>query len=236
VPPERRVDPEPVALAHQLVAEARPHAEQHLELVVVLTEGALGDQALPLLEKPFVVRRDPDVAATLEQLLERLHEARLDCFEIAEGDLRRLEIDPLADPYVRPQLGESAHVVDRPLQPCLEDDADVVVPRLPQLAVDPKRVVGRGRVLHVDPDEVVALSRVPDDVLEVLAKELVAQVQPECGRLDADVRVERTALEGVDRLAVCTGDRAGLLRVGDLLAEHVQRRELALRVQLEHDS
>ena len=109
------------------------------------------------------------------------------------------------------------------------------MPRLPQLAVDPQRVVGRGGVLHVDPDEVAELGRVPDQALEVLAKELVTQVQPECGRLDADVRLERAALEGVDRLAVGAGDRAGLLRVGDLLAEHVERCELALGVQLEHD-
>jgi hypothetical protein len=71
-------------------------------------------------------------------------------------------------------------------------------------------------------------------VLEVLPAELVAQVQPQRRRLDADVRVEPAALERVDRLAVGAGDPAGLVRIRDLLAEDVEGRELALGIQLVH--
>ena len=52
---------------------------------------------------------------------------------------RRLDVDPLAEPHVRLQVGERAHVAERPPQVRLEHDAEVVVPGLAQLAVEPQR-------------------------------------------------------------------------------------------------
>jgi hypothetical protein len=101
------------------------------------------DEALPLLEQPLVVRRNPDVAAQVEQSLERLDEAGADRVEVAVGDLGALEVDALAEPNVRPQLRELGQVGRRPLQPGLQDDADVLLPGLAQLAVAPQRVVSR---------------------------------------------------------------------------------------------
>ena len=107
------------------------------------------------------------------------------------------------------------------------------VPRLSQLPVGAQRVVGRGGVLHVDPDEGVVLGRVRHDGIEVLVEEVVTEVQPEGRRLDADVRVEPAA-KRVDRLAIGACDLARLVRVGDLLPEHVERRQLPFGVQLEY--
>ena len=157
--------------------------------------------------------RDADVRASLEQRLECLDEARSHRVEVAVGDLRRLEVDALAKPHVRPQVCELAHVRERPLEARLQDDADVLVPRRAQLTVDPQRVVGGRRVLHVDAHEVLALRSVAHDGLEILVEELVAEVQAERGQLHADVRVELLAREGVDRLPVGRGDRAGLVRI-----------------------
>ncbi len=70
-----------------------------------------------------------------------------------------------------------------------------------------------------------------DDGLEVLAAELVGEVEPERGELDADVGVEAAALDLGEDVAVGLGDRARVLLAGDLLAEDVDGRELPLRVQ-----
>ena len=109
------------------------------------------------------------------------------------------------------------------------------MPALAQLAVDAQRVVGRGRVLHVDPDEVPALTSVRDDRLEVLPAEVVPELQPERGGLDADVRVELAAVERLERLSVGRCDRARLVGVRDLLAEDVDRRHLPLGIEAADD-
>ena len=60
---------------------------------------------------------------------------------------------------------------------------------------------------------------------------VVVELQPEPGRLDADVGVEAVPLEGVERGDVLCRDRRRLGRVHDLLAEHVDGRELPLCIQ-----
>ena len=50
--PERDVDPQPMALADELVSQARSDAEQHLELVLVTRQATLGDEAPSLVEQP----------------------------------------------------------------------------------------------------------------------------------------------------------------------------------------
>ena len=104
-----------------------------------------------------------------------------------------------------------------------------------QLPVDTKRVVGRRRVLHVDADEVVPLPGVRDDGLEVLAAEVIAELEPEPRDLDADVGVELLAVERLERFPVGRGDRARLARVRDLLAQDVDRRHLPLGVEAPDD-
>jgi len=63
-----------VPFAHELVAEARPHAEQHLELVLLSRELTLEDKPAAMSQERFVMRRDADVAPRVEQGLERPHE------------------------------------------------------------------------------------------------------------------------------------------------------------------
>src|SRR5204862_7892345 len=59
---ERHVDTQLVPLRDELVAARRPHAQQHLELVFVAREAALGHEPPPLAEQPLVMRGDADVA------------------------------------------------------------------------------------------------------------------------------------------------------------------------------
>ena len=105
-----------------------------------------------------------------------------------------------------------------------------------QLADEPQRVVGRGRVLHVDPHEAVRRLRSRDHRLDVALAEVVAELQSEPGRLDADVRVEVVALEGVERRDVLGCDLRGLGLLRDLLAQDVDGREPTGRVQLRDDA
>ena len=63
------------------------------------------------------------------------------------------------------------------------------------------------------------------------AADLVAELEPEARELHGDVRVEPLALDPLERPEVGGGDPAGLLGARDLLAEHVDGGELALRVQ-----
>ena len=79
-----------------------------------------------------------------------------------------------------------------------------------QLAEEPQGLVGRRRVLHVDPHEAVRRLRGRDHRLDVALAEVVAELQAEPGRLDADVRVEVVPLEGVERRNVLGCDRRGL--------------------------
>ena len=101
-------------------------AEQHLELVLVAARGrARGSSRARLGDQLLVVRRDRDVAALREQRLEAAHEARAHLVGILERDRRGLEVDALAEPDVV----EPGDVVERPPQPRLQHDADVVVAR-----------------------------------------------------------------------------------------------------------
>ena len=220
-----------MAFGDERVAERLSDAEQHLELVVVGAELVLGDEPLALVDQPVVVGGDPDVAAGLEQLLERVDEVLPHLVELLEGELGRLDVDPLAQPDVRPQVGKRTDVVDRPAQVGLEDDADVVVPGVAQLAVEPQRVVGRARVLHVDADEVADLGRVGHDLLEVAAAEAVAELEPERRQLHAHVRVQVVPLDRLEHVAVLADDRHRLVDAGDLLAEDVDRRHLPALVE-----
>ncbi len=153
------------------------------------------------------MRRDADVAARVEQRVEAAQEVRAHRLGVGERDRRRLEVDALAEPNARPQVGERVDVVERPAQARLQDDAEVVVPALAQLAVEPQRVVGRRRVLHVDPDEVAVAGRGAHDVEEVLAAEVVRELEPERRELDADVRVELGLVNRREDVAVRLRDR-----------------------------
>src|SRR5204863_3516770 len=90
---ERHVDPQAMPLVDERVPEPRAHTEQHLELVPVTIEPALRDGPLRLLDQPFVVRRDPDVATGVEQRFEGVDEALLHRAVVAELDLARLDVD-----------------------------------------------------------------------------------------------------------------------------------------------
>jgi hypothetical protein len=73
------------------------------------------------------VRGDSDVRAALEQHVERSDEVVADFLVPLVGDELRLEVDPLAQADVRPQLGERADVPEGAAEARLQDDADVVV-------------------------------------------------------------------------------------------------------------
>ena len=132
--------------------------------------------------------------------------------------------------------GERRDVVERAPQRRLQHDADVVVPRLAQLAVERERVVGRGRVLHVDPHEAFVGAAAAITRSTFARQSSWSSFSPSAVELDADVRVEPVPLDLGEHLHVRVGDRLGLVRVRDLLAEHVDRRQLALRVQLGDDA
>ena len=65
---------------------------------------------------------------------------------------------------------------------------------------------------------------------------LGAELEPEARQLHRDVRVEPLALDPLERGVVGGCDLAGLGRRGDLLAEDVDGRGLALGVQPPHDA
>ena len=110
------------------------------------------------------------------------------------------------------------------------------MPLVAQLAVQRERAVGRRRVLHVDPHEPAAGRGIDDDRLEVLAAEVVVELEPERRELDRDVRVELLVVEPREHVVVLTRDRARLVGARDLLAEHVDGRELPFRVQPSDDA
>src|SRR5436305_1895821 len=82
----------------ELVRPMLPHAEQHLELVVLAAQPC--DTLEPALDQPFVVRRDPDVGPDAEQLVECPNEVRPHRVEVRERNLGRLDVDALAKPHV----------------------------------------------------------------------------------------------------------------------------------------
>src|SRR5579862_1298361 len=59
----RDVDAQPVALRGELVTPLLPHAEEHLQLVLLAPQQALRDPRERLPDQPLVVRRDPDMTA-----------------------------------------------------------------------------------------------------------------------------------------------------------------------------
>src|SRR5690242_14177721 len=77
-----------------------------------------------------------------------------------------------------------------------------------------------------------ARSRILDHRTEVVAAEVVRQLQPEPGELHADAGLEAAALDVGEDVLVGADDRRRLLLGRDLLAEHVDRRDLSLRVEL----
>ena len=211
------------------VAQLRTDAEQHLELVAVGRQRTFAQQPQRLVDEPFVVGGDRRVAAAVDQRLQRAHEAVPHRLVVAELDRLRLDVDPLAEPDARTR--ERRGVVDRALQRGLKHRADAPVTLVAQLAEEPQRVVRRRRVLHVDPHEAVRRLGRRDHGLDVALAEVVAELQPEPGRLDADVGVEPVLLERVERGDVLGRDRGRLVLVLDLLPEHVDGRELPLGVQ-----
>ena len=228
------VDPKPMAVGDDSIAQLGAHAQQHLELVAILLEAPFAQEAERLLDEPLVMCRDRGVAIAVQERLERLDEAGSHRLVVLELDRLGLDVDPLAKPDARP--GERGGIRDRSLERRLEDRADAAVTLVAQLAEEPQRLVGRGRVLHVDPHEAVRRLGGRDHRLDVALAELVAELQAEPGRLDADVRVEVVPLEGVERRNVLCGDRRGLGLVGDLLAQDVDGRELAVRVEFRDDA
>ena len=85
---------------------------------------------------------------------------------------------PLHRRALRPQLGRRSRVLERPLEPRLQDDPDVLVSGFAQLAVEPQVVIHRRRVLHVDPHEVATPAARATSVDEVVTAELVAEPEP----------------------------------------------------------
>src|SRR6266545_2599526 len=230
----RHVHAQPMPGGDELTRTLLTHAEQHLELVVA--RGHTRDAAQRLADQPLVVRRDADVGALLEQRVQALDEVRAHRVVVGERDRRRLDVDALAEAEVRPPVGERADVVERAAEVRLEYDADVVEAALAQLAVQAQRLRGRRRVLHVDADEVAVLRGLGKQPLEVLAAEVVGELEPESRRLHAHVRVEPFALDRLENLAVLLCDCARLRLARDLLAEYVDRGELPLRVQAPDDA
>src|SRR5215207_5638039 len=207
------------------------YAEQHLELVLRRLQTVLADEPQALRDQPLVVRRDPDVRASPQQLAKTEYEVLPDRVEVAIRDQRRLHVNAFAKTDVRAQGRKVANVPDRPPEVCLEDDAEVVETFLAQLSIHPQGVARTARVLHVDAHEVAALGRVPDDGLEIPLAHVVAEFQAEPGQLDAHVRVEMLALDRLEDVVVGPNDLERSLWRGDLLAENVDRRHPPFVVQ-----
>jgi len=176
------------------------------------------------------VRRDADVDALPERLLERRQEGALHRLEPLPRHRSRLDVDPLAEPDVRPFGRQRLDVGERPPHVGLEDDPEVVV-LLPQGAEDGEGVVDRGVVFHVDPHEVPVLGGTGRDLVEVALEQLPVDLQAERGRLDRDVRVEFPLRDLLEHPLVLAHVRLGLGRVVDLLAEQIHRRHGALGVE-----
>ncbi len=122
---ERHVDAHRVPVAHQLVAEAGPHAEQHLELVRVRRQAGGPHARRGLLDQVGVVRRDRRVGADRDQPLERRHPRRAHLVEALQRHRGRLDVDALADAHPRRQAGQRLDVAGRAPQHRLQHDAEV---------------------------------------------------------------------------------------------------------------
>src|SRR5581483_83305 len=83
-----------------------------------------------------------------------------------------LDVDALAEADVRLQVGECTNVFQGAPQVRLQHDADVVVPRLAQLAVQAQRRVGGRRILHVDAYEAPLREHLEHVLLAQLVREL----------------------------------------------------------------
>ncbi len=133
-------------------------------------------------------------------------------------------------------LWSPAEISLRPSQIGLQDDTDVLVALRTQRPIELERTVGGRRILHVDPDEVPTRGCVDDDGLQVVATELEIELEPEPRQLHRHVRVEALLVDSREHVVVLPGDRARLVDARDLLAEHVDGGELALRVQPANDA
>ena len=152
------------------------------------------------------------------------------------GEFQRLDVDAFAQTDVRRQVGERGDVVERAPQVGLEHDPDVLQALVAELAVERQGVVRAARVLHVDADEVPPLGRPAHGLLEVASRDVPSQLQPEARELDADVGVQSLLVDRAEDVLVGVGDVPRLLGRRDLLAEDVDRRQLAGGVQLLDDA
>ena len=109
-------------------------------------------------------------------------------------------------------------------------------PCLAQRPVEREGVVGRARVLHVDPDEDPPGVRRRARARRRACGRARVELEPEPGQLDRDVGVEAIGLDRLQRSVVALRDRLGLVGLGDLLAEDVDRRAHARGVEPRHDA
>ena len=178
----------------------------------------------------LVVGRDADVRALGDERLEAADVVRAHLVVVLEGDLLGLDVDALAESDVV----EARHVALGSPQTGLQDDTDVLATVGAHRPEELESAVGGRRILHVDPHEVPARGCVDDDSLEVLAAELEVELETKPRELHRHVGVEALLVDPREGVVVLPGDRPRLVRARDLLAEHVDGRELALRVQPAH--
>ena len=139
----------------------------------------------------------------------------------------RLDVDPLAEPDVRPQVGEAAMSSSVRRRYACSTMPTLSRPSAAQLAVE--RAASRR---SCDESSMSIRTKLPrraasaTTALEVRRGRGRVELEPERGQLDADVRVEPLALDRGERPPGTRCDRRGLLRRSDLLAEHVDRRQL----------
>src|SRR5439155_26483747 len=112
-----------MAVTDELVAELRPDAEKHLELVSLGRELTFPHDSQPVFDETFIVGCDSDVASLIEQRLEAANEVGADVGVVLKRDVPGLDVDPFAEPHVL----EPRQVITGAAQACLQDNAKVLV-------------------------------------------------------------------------------------------------------------
>src|SRR5439155_18797444 len=133
------IDAQPVIGSDEPAPQVSSDAEQHLKLVLVAREAPALDRRERPRDDPFVVGRDRDVAARLEQRVDERGEIVPDLLPALIRDLRWLDVDALADADIRAPGGGAPDVVPAAPQVRLEDEADPIA-RPPRLFVDADRL------------------------------------------------------------------------------------------------